>query len=160
MARSPGTHSGCLNPVWQRGQKFPHVYKLIGKSGFCVPILGLVDEAEKNVWHGQIGGKPADVFGTILWVSTPDLEAEYCRALTGPGAARALINGGFREAAVLSTCQVQTLDAVTVEPIAEYCRRNKVEAAVAIASELDLSAAEKIASVYGLLDALRAVSNR
>ena len=39
--------------------KFPHVYKLIGKSGFRVPILGLVDDAEKGSWLGQIGGKPA-----------------------------------------------------------------------------------------------------
>jgi putative ATP-dependent endonuclease of the OLD family len=54
--------------------KFPHVYKLIGKAGFCVPILGLVDEAEKMSWQGQIGGKPTDVFGTSLWASNPDLD--------------------------------------------------------------------------------------
>ena len=38
-------------------ENFPHVCRLIGKNGFCVPILGLVDEAEKLVWHGAIGGK-------------------------------------------------------------------------------------------------------
>jgi putative ATP-dependent endonuclease of OLD family len=43
--------------------KFPHVYKLLGTPGFCVPILGLVDEAQKQRWHGQFGGKPAAVFG-------------------------------------------------------------------------------------------------
>src|SRR6185437_5565732 len=37
-------------------EKFQHVYKLLGKDGFCVSILGLVDEAEKMSWHGQIGG--------------------------------------------------------------------------------------------------------
>jgi putative ATP-dependent endonuclease of OLD family len=48
---------------------FPHVYKLIGKDGFCVTILGLVDEAEKLVWHGAIGGKLKTVFETTLWAS-------------------------------------------------------------------------------------------
>ena len=52
-------------------QNFPHVYRLIGKNGFCVPILGLVDEAEKLIWHGAISGKPKAVFGTTLWASNP-----------------------------------------------------------------------------------------
>ena len=43
--------------------KFPHVYNLIGKSGFCVPMLGMVDEAEHAGWLGRIGGKPADYSG-------------------------------------------------------------------------------------------------
>ena len=138
--------------------KFPHVYKLIGKAGFCVPILGLVDEAEKMSWYGQIGGKPADVFGSTIWVSSSDLEAEYCAALTGPGTGRALIAAGFcKEPAILSSCGVSTLDDVTVEAIAAYCRKagNKVGAAVAIASQLDAATAVKISSVHGLLEKLR-----
>ncbi|HXC77611.1 MAG TPA: AAA family ATPase [Candidatus Acidoferrum sp.] len=138
--------------------KFPHVYKLIGKAGFCVPILGLVDEAEKMGWHGAIAGKPTAVFGKSVWVSTPDLEAEYCAALTGPGAGRALIAAGFcKEPAILSSCAVTSLDDVTSGAVAEYCRKSKVEAAVAVASQLDLATAEKIASVHGLLQALQAL---
>jgi putative ATP-dependent endonuclease of OLD family len=136
--------------------KFPHVYKLIGKAGFCVPILGLVDEAEKMGWHGQIGGKPGNVFGKTIWVSNPDLEAEYCAALTGPGTSRALIAAGFcKEPAILSSCAAASLDDVTPEAIADYCRKDKVEAAVAIASQLDVASAIKIASVHGLLETLR-----
>lgn len=135
--------------------KFPHVYKLIGKAGFCVPILGLVDEAEKMRWHGQIGGKPSQVFGQSIWVCNPDLEAEYCDALTGPGAARALVAAGFcSETAILSTSGVSRLDDVTADSMSAYCRKNKVEAAVAIASQLDTPSATQISSVCGLLEKL------
>ena len=136
--------------------KFPHVHKLIGKDGFCVPILGLVDEAEKLVWHGAIGGKPKAVFGTTLWASDPDLEAEYCRALTGPGTARALISAGFcREKDILSSCGAADIDQVTDDAAAAFCRKDKIGAARAIATQLDRATAEKITSVHGLLEKLR-----
>ena len=136
--------------------KFPHVYKLIGKDGFCVPIFGLVDEQEKASWQGQIGGKPKDVFGTTIFVSNPDLEAEYCTALTGPGTGRALIAAGFcTEPAILATAGAATLDDVTAEAMAAYCRKDKVAAAVAIASQLDAASAVKITSVHGLLERLQ-----
>jgi putative ATP-dependent endonuclease of the OLD family len=140
--------------------KFPHVYKLLGKAGFCVPILGLVDEAEKMSWHGQIGGKPKDVFGATLWASNPDLEAEYCAAFTGPGTASALIEAGYcNQHAVLSSCAVTDIEDVTVEAVAAYCRKgsNKVGAAVAVASQLDAATAVKITSVHGLLVQLLAL---
>lgn len=135
--------------------KFPHVYKLIGESGFRVPILGLVDDAEKGSWLGQIGGKPADVVGTTVFVSDPDLEAEYCAALTGPGVGRALIAAGYcKEAAILSTAAVSAMDDVTSEAMAAYCRKDKVGAAVAIASQLDLATATRITSVHDMITRL------
>jgi putative ATP-dependent endonuclease of the OLD family len=138
--------------------KFPHVYRLLGETGFCVPVLGLVDEAEKMRWHGQIGGKAATVFGTTLWASVPDLEAEYCEALTGPGGARALIAAGFcSEQAVLSACAATSLEQVTAAKLAAYCRKDKVSAAVAVAGQLDAGTAARIRSVHGLLTALRAL---
>jgi putative ATP-dependent endonuclease of OLD family len=136
--------------------KFPHVYRLIGKDGFCVKILGLVDDAEKAVWHGAIGGRATAVFGTSLWASNPDLEAEYCRALTGPGAARALIAAGFcRGEGIVSSCGAPGIDQITDDAAAVFCRKDKIGAARAIATQLDLAAAEKIISVHGLLQKLR-----
>ena len=141
-------------------ENFPHVYRLLGKTGFNVPILGLVDEAQKMSWHGQIGGKPATVFGTVLWASNPDLEGEYCNALTGPGAARVLVAAGFcKEATITSTCSVSDLDDVASADLAEYCRKDKVGAAVAIASQLDATTAARITGVYGLLDRLRTMAS-
>ena len=63
--------------------KFPNVYKLIGKDGFCLPTYGMVDENEKGKWLGAFGGKPKDVEGEHVWVCQPDLEAEYCAGIGG-----------------------------------------------------------------------------
>ena len=141
--------------------KFSHVYKLLGSAGFCVPILGLVDEKEKGVWLGAVGGRPKDVFGSTLWVSDPDLEAEYTEAFGGPAAARALVAGGFcRMTAILSSCGVTDVEDVQPAGVAAYCKKNgKVEAAVAIASQLDLGTAKKVTSVYGLLEQLKALGS-
>jgi putative ATP-dependent endonuclease of OLD family len=134
--------------------KFPHVYKLIGKDGFNVKLLGLVDEAESAMWHGTIGGRPRDVFGSQLWVSAPDLEAEYCDALGGPNAARALIASTMcSERTILQACNAADIDHVDPAALAHYCRGDgrKVTAAVAIASHLTQSSAVAITSVAGLL---------
>ena len=65
--------------------------------------------------------------GTTVFVSDPDLEAEYCAALTGPGVGRALIAAGYcKEAAILSTAGVAAMDDVTSEAMAAYCRKDKV----------------------------------
>jgi putative ATP-dependent endonuclease of OLD family len=141
--------------------KFEHVYKLLGKDGFSVPILGLVDEAEKMTWHGQVGGKPVDVFGATLWASNPDLEFEYCSALSGPGAARALVAAGYcDDEAVLSSCSAAKMEDVTVEAVAAYVRKNKVPASVAIGSQLDVASASKIVSVHSLLEKLRELGTK
>lgn len=138
--------------------KFPHVYKLIGAAGFCVPMLGLVDEAESAGWVGQVGGKPASVVGRTIFVSTPDLEEEYCTALTGPGTARALIAAGYCDkAAILQTSGAARLDEVSVAAMAKYCRSRKVEAAVAIASQLDEAVVPRIVSVHALLGHLQSI---
>jgi putative ATP-dependent endonuclease of OLD family len=135
--------------------KFSHVYKLIGKDGFGIHILGLVDEKEQGPWFGAFGGKPKDVRGTSLWVSAPDLEAEYAEAFTGPGLAQALIDGGYcKESAILQSAGATTLADVTEEAAAAFCRKGKTEAATVVASQLDVTTAAKITSVAGLLNAL------
>lgn len=135
--------------------KFPHVYKLIGKDGFGVKTLGLVDDKEQGSWLGAFGGKPKDVLGTSLWVSTPDLEAEYAKAFTGPGLAKALIDGGFcKEEAILQSARVTSLAEVSEESAAAFCRKGKTEAASVVAGQLDAAIAEKITSIAGLLNLL------
>jgi putative ATP-dependent endonuclease of OLD family len=135
--------------------KVPHMYKLIGKDGFGVQILGLVDEKEQGPWLGAFGGKPTHVLGTSLWVSAPDLEAEYAQAFTGPGLAHALIDGGFcKEHAILRSAGVGTLAEVSEESASAFCRKGKTEAAAVVAAQLDAAIAEKITSVAGLLNVL------
>lgn len=135
--------------------KFPHVYKLIGKDGFGIEVLGLVDDKEKGSWLGALGGKPKNLLGISLWVSTPDLEAEYAKAFTGPGLAQALIDGGYcKETAILQSAGAATLTEVTEDAAAAFCRNGKTEAATVVASQLDAETAKKITSVAGLLNFL------
>ena len=135
--------------------KFPHIYKLIGKEGFGIRIFGLVDDREQGSWLGAFGGRSGDLIGTSLWVSAPDLEAEYAQAFTGPGLARALIDGGLcREQAILQSAGVATLNDVSEGAAAAFCRKGKTEAAAVVASQLDSATARKISSVIALLNVL------
>ena len=135
--------------------KFQHVYKLIGKEGFGVPVLGLVDDKESSSWLGAIGGKPKHLLNKSVWVSKADLEEEYVEAFTGSGLARALIKGGYcSETQILQSTGVSGLDHITVETAAAFCRKGKTAAATAVATQLDAATAEKIVSVAGLLNHL------
>ncbi len=90
-----------------------------------------------------------------MWVSSPDLEAEYAAAFTGPGLAQALVDGGYcRLDAVLQSAGVATVAEVTEEAAAAFSRKGKTDAAAVVASRLDAATAEKIASVAGLLNHL------
>lgn len=135
--------------------KFPHVYKVIGQHGFGIHVLGLVDEKEKGSWLGAFGGKPKNVLGTQVWVSDADLEAEYAQAFTGPGLAKALIEGGYcKEPDILKSAGVAALEDVTEDAAAAFCRKGKTEAASVVASQINAEIAEKITSVAGLLNRL------
>ncbi|MFC9973876.1 ATP-dependent endonuclease [Spirillospora sp. NPDC127200] len=132
--------------------KFRHVYKMLGKDGFGVTLLGLVDEAEAGIFTSAIGGKPNKLINSKIWVSKTDLEDEYCKALTGPVAGRILIDAGVcRSSGLLQSCSVDKEEDLTAEAVAAFCRKNKVEAAVAVAAALTRAQAERIISVNGML---------
>ncbi|MFI1760154.1 ATP-dependent nuclease [Streptomyces sp. NPDC020571] len=132
--------------------KFRHVYKMLGPSGFGVHVLGLVDKAEEGIFLGAIGGRPKDLIGTKVWSSDSDLEDEYCKALTGPGAGRILIDAGVcRLEGLLQACGASSEDELTSEAVSAYCRRNKTDAATAIADAITREQAEAIGSVAGIL---------
>lgn len=145
-------------------ESFKNVHKLLGPKGFDVHILGLVDDAEKGPWIGAVGGKPQEVVGRVVFVSKPDLEEEYCRAIGPIELARRLIASGVTkdEKALLSACGAAMLEDLTVSQVAQFCRSNagsgkgnrKVPAALAVTKTLSPSEAEKIASVRGLLTQL------
>jgi putative ATP-dependent endonuclease of OLD family len=137
--------------------KFQHVYKLIGKNGFGLSVLGLVDQKESASWLGAFGGKPKEVEGSSVWISKYDLEDEYARAFTGPRLARALVKAGYCTTdAILNSAGVSALDDVTDDQAAAFCRKGKTEAASAVASQLDAASAHKITSVAALLTHLSA----
>lgn len=139
-------------------ENFPAVYKLLGPQGFDVEILGLVDDAEKSSWHGAVGGKTKDVYDRIVFVSTDDLEDEYCRGL-GPStvAARLIAAGVARDdRALLASCAVANLESIEPTALAKFCRnsRRKVPSAIAVSKAMTAPEAARITSINALLNQL------
>lgn len=136
-------------------ENFPHVHKLLGRNGFGSTLFGLVDKKESPRWTGAIGGRPRNVIDHEVFISDEDLEAEYCRGMSVAVVAKALEAGGVSKIkSMVDSAGVESLDQVTSEALAKYCRDRKVEAAVAIAASLTAETAGSITSVSKLLDRL------
>ncbi|WP_394217110.1 ATP-dependent endonuclease [Brachybacterium vulturis] len=142
--------------------KFKNVFPLLGPDGFGPTLLGLVDDKESGSWVHAFGGRPRNVIDEKVFISDADLEDEYSRALGGPVAAKALIDGGFcREQGIRQAAGVAVIDEITPEAVAAFCRdKGKVEAATCIAEGLTAETAEKIGSVARLAHAVDELSRQ
>lgn len=140
--------------------KFRNVFPLLGPDGFGPTLLGLVDDKESGSWVNAFGGKRKTVVDKKVFISAADLEDEYSRALGGPATAQALIDGKLcRKEGILQSTGVATLDEVTPEAAAQFCRdKGKIDAATCIADVLTDETAENIGSVSRLLHALEELS--
>ena len=121
-----------------------------------------MDKAESGKWVGAFKSKPGDVVDKQVFISDIDLEDEYTRALGGPVAAQALIDGGFcREQGILQASGAAALEGVSARQVAKFCRKNgKVEAATCISEVLDTGTAERIGSVARLVRTLGELSRQ
>lgn len=142
--------------------KFKNVFPLLGPDGFGPVLLGLVDKNESGSWVGAFQEKQSAVVNRKVFISDEDLEAECTRALGGPGTARALIAGGLcREEGVLQSTGFNSVDEITPEAAAKFCRdKGKVDAATCIAGALTEQLAEKIGSVARLVRRLDELSRQ
>lgn len=142
--------------------KFKNVFPLLGPGGFGPTLLGLVDQNESGSWVNAFTGKRNTIVDKKVFISDCDLEDEYTRALGGPSAARALIQGKFcQEAGILQSTGAATVDELTPDTVAKFCRdKGKVEAATCIAEVLTPAVAEKIGSVSRLLRTLSEMSQQ
>lgn len=142
--------------------KFKNVFPLLGPGGFGPDLLGLVDEQESGPWVNAFKGKRHTVVDHKIFISEADLEEEYTRALGGPASARALINGNFcREQGIKQAAGVTTVDEISPEAVAKFCRdKGKVDAATCIAEALTPETAEHIGSVSRLLHKLEEMTKQ
>ena len=140
--------------------KFRHVFPLLGPDGFGPTLLGLVDKNESSSWVNAFGGKPQTVIDKKVFISDCDLEDEYTKALGGPAAAQALIDGGFcREQGILQAAEIETISEISPGAVAKFCRdKGKVDAATAISEALTPDSAKDIGSVARLLAVLDELS--
>jgi len=126
----------------------PAVEKLFGRSGFDVPLFQLVDEDFEADTARRLGITIADLAQQSVWVSRPDLEDEYVRAVGAPTVWSALSASSMFSRNQLSNClPTGPSGTYTDADVATFCRGHKVEAAIVVANLLTDAFARSIASL-------------
>lgn len=137
------------------------IIKLFGKSGFDIPMSMLIDADATKDTAAKLAVDEADLAKHSVWVSTPDLEAEYVAALGASAVWAVLSTSPLFTRNELALCAATgPAGARTDQDVAEFCRRKstfKVRAAMAVSGLLDESTAPAISSIDKLLTAITVI---
>lgn len=137
---------GCREmPAWRR---------VFGEHGFQVPLTQLIDADAAAAIAREYGVRVADLPMRHVWVSHPDLEGEYVRALGVDAAFDALAKGGFSRGELEPMRRKRLNGALDEDEVARFCRvrANKTRAVLAVMPVIDAAAARRITSVQRLLN--------
>ena len=130
----------------------PAIEKLFGSNGFNVPLAQLVDEDAEAASARRLGVATTDLPGCSIWVSRVDLEDEYVRALGATAVWSALAASALFTPNQLAQCAATGPGAGRANAdVADFCRRHKVEAAIAVSNLLTDASSRAIASVENVL---------
>jgi putative ATP-dependent endonuclease of OLD family len=133
---------------------FPTANKLFGRSGFDLPLYGLVDGDAADGWAAELGVARADLETAGIIETVPDLEAAYADALGVSRVVAMLVAAhAYTEQQILGSCRVATTNQLTAETVAAFCRnkKRKTRAAIAIAQEMTDMEAGAIDPIVRLL---------
>lgn len=129
--------------------------KLFGKDGFNIPMSILIDKDAEGTTATTLGINVADLNAHSVWVSDPDLEAEYVSALGATQVWLALQSSGLLSAKQLANCAMNGDGGVpNSADLEHFCGRKKykVFAAMSIVPYLTAENAPSITSISKLLD--------
>lgn len=131
------------------------VLKLFGSDGFDIPLALLIDQDAAAATADKLGIDEADLEASHVWVSNPDLEAEYVRALGADVVWAAIDASTLFSNSERGNCALSgDGGARTAEDVAAFCRRKggyKVKAAMVVAPILTQATASSIKSIDDLL---------
>lgn len=133
------------------------IIKLFGSSGFNVPLSMLIDADAAAGTAKKLGIAEADLNANGVWVSTPDLEAEYVTALGAATVWAALEGSSLFSPNERANCATTGHGGSrTDDDVSAFCRRSKykVKAAMVMAGLVDATTAPKIKSVNDMLDSI------
>lgn len=131
---------------------FPFAYEVFGPGGFDLRLTGLVDEDARATWAAAVGVDPVDLETAGYVVCEPDLEGVYIDTLGLEAVITMLLaSPQMTEASMLQSCKVATLEDITRDMLREYCKRRKVQAALAVAAALDPGQAASLAPLVAVL---------
>lgn len=161
VARAHGLdldQSGVSVVVVRGADNFSNAYRLFGPAGFDVALLTLVDEQEASIVANDLGCTEADLDSRGVLICRADLEDEYVRGL-GPVRCVELLarSGLYQERQILGACHVTTADTIPADVLARWCRKQKINTAMALAQEITMSDAEQITVLVDLVARLAAL---
>ena len=140
---------GCGDmPAWRR---------MFGEHGFQVPLAQLIDADAVPEIAGQYHVRADQLAAEHVWVSQPDLEGEYVRALGAERTLQALEHSGaFRASELKALCTARANGALDCESVAAFCRvrTNKTRAVIALLPHITAKVARRIESVDLMLNAV------
>lgn len=130
------------------------IVALFGDDGFRIPLSLLIDADAVSETSRKLNVREADLTAHSVWVSDPDLEAEYVAAIGADIAWQGLQCCGMYTPSELRLCAATgPRRTPTNADLAAFCRRKgKVRAATAVAGLLTPEMARKVKSVMALLD--------
>jgi putative ATP-dependent endonuclease of the OLD family len=133
------------------------IVTLFGDNGFRIPLSLLIDADAVPETARKLNVPEADLMSHSVWISNPDLEAEYVAALGADIVWQGLQCCGMYTASELRLCAATgPRGTPTDADVAAFCRRGgrgfKVRAAMAVAGLLTPETARKVKSIMALLD--------
>ncbi len=133
---------------------FRRALALFGPSGFNIRSLGLVDEKEAIDPAAGLGVTVADLLNHDVLICHTDLEDEYVNALGVEQTVKLLLTSRLFSESQIKTATRRTAltDVQPSELATEVLRKNKVEAAVALAEGMSPAQAASIATVKDLVE--------
>lgn len=145
--------NGVLVVALNGAGNFRPAIRLFGPSGFGIRLLGLVDQNEQSIPADALGVAVADLTTHDVFTCCADLEEECATSLGVSDTIELLVRSGlFKEGGILSAVGVASIAAVSPADLAAFLRKNKVEAAAAMAEGLDAVQAAKLTTVKSLID--------
>lgn len=135
------------------------ILKLFGAQGFDIPLRLLIDEDARDETASAVGVAAGDLEAQPIFVSNPDLEAEYVSAIGAAEFWTALTASALFSPNELANCTCSgPIGTRTSADVAAFCRRNKsgykVRAAMVAAKHLTEATARNVRSVQALLAGL------
>ena len=132
------------------------ILALFGSAGFRIPLSLLIDADATAATAAKLCIPESDLNSRSVWVSDPDLEAEYVVAVGAAGMWTALLGSGMFSPNELAQCAATGPGGGRCEAdVAAFCRRKstyKVRAAIVAADLLTPETAAKIKAVASVLD--------
>jgi putative ATP-dependent endonuclease of the OLD family len=132
--------------------------KLFGADGFEVPLSILIDADAANETATKLGVSVGDLNQRSVWVSSPDLEAEYVSALGADAVWKAIKASTLFSTNERNNCTISgPASTRTDADIIGFCGRSKykVRAAMIVAEVLSDTTALMIQSINNLLAAIK-----